>query len=147
MLKDQRILVVEDDLQMAEIIQWNLFAAGYHVTVVGDGVTALRKFDEEPPDIVTMDLNVPEVSGFRLVKLFKRFAQNVPVIVVTAASFEEAEDIARDGADDFLAKPFDPRQLVKKVEYHLDRVRRTDKVRLLPSQPSALHSRMPIEVG
>lgn len=147
MLKDLRILVVEDDLQMAEIMEWNLLSAGYPVTVVNDGVAALRKFDEERPSIVTIDLNVPEVSGFRLVKLFKRYAQDVPVIVVTAASFEEAEDIARDGADDFLAKPFDPRQLIKKVEYHLERVRRADDAALLPPSPATPSSRQPLEVG
>lgn len=147
MLKDQRILVVEDDLQMAEIIEWNLSEAGFSVTVVNDGVTALRKFDEERPSIVTIDLNVPEVSGFRLVKLFKRFAQDVPVIVVTAASFEEAEDIARDGADDFLAKPFDPKQLVKKVEYHLAQGRRINTAALVPARPAIPTSRQPLEVG
>ncbi|HEX5414396.1 MAG TPA: response regulator transcription factor [Chloroflexota bacterium] len=147
MLKDLRILVVEDDLQMAEIIEWNLLSAGYPVTVVNDGVAALRKFDEERPSIVTIDLNVPEVSGFRLVKLFKRYAQDIPVIVVTAASFEEAEDIARDGADDFLAKPFDPRQLIKKVEYHLERVRRADGAVLVPASPPVASPRQPLEVG
>jgi len=141
MQKGQRILVVEDDLQMAEIINWNLRAVGYDVAVVNDGVAALRAFDEVRPDIVTIDLNVPEVSGFRLVKLFKRFAHRVPVIVVTAAAFEEAEEIARDGADDFLAKPFDPQQLVKKVQYHLRQ--HTDESRnpLLLAPPA---SRIPL---
>jgi DNA-binding response OmpR family regulator len=147
MLKDQRILVVEDDLQMAEIIEWNLLAAGYPVTVVNDGVTALRKFDEELPSVVTIDLNVPVVSGFRLVKLFKRFAPNVPVIVVTAASFEEAEDIARDGADDFLAKPFDPRQLLQKVDYHMERAGRAHGTPVLPTPPTILPSRLTVKVG
>jgi len=147
MLKGQRILVIEDDPQMAEIIECNLFAAGYPVTVVNDGVAALRKFDEDRPGIVTIDLNVPEVSGFRLVKLFKRFAPDLPVIVVTAASFEEAEDIAHDGADDFLAKPFDPRQLIQKVEYHLDRVRRGSEPHALMPPPTIPTSRMPVKVG
>jgi two-component system OmpR family response regulator len=147
MLRDQRILVVEDDLQMAEIIEWNLSAAGHPVTVVNDGVTALRKFDEDRPSIVTVDLNVPEVSGFRLVKLFKRFAPDVPVIVVTAASFEEAEDIAHDGADDFLAKPFDPRHLIQKVEFHLDRVRPRHHAAPTLPPPTIPASRMPVKVG
>lgn len=147
MLKDQRILVVEDDPQMAEIIEWNLIAAGYPVTVVNDGVAALRKFDEEHPGIVTIDLNVPEVSGFRLVKLFKRYSPELPVIVVTAASFEEAEDIAHDGADDFLAKPFDPRQLIQKVEYHLDRVRPVSDTLPPPPSPTVPGSRVPVKVS
>ncbi len=119
MLKDQRVLVVEDDPQVGEIIQWNLFAAGYPTTVVEDGLSALRMFDEIRPALITIDLNVPEVSGFRLVELFKRHAPNVPVIVVTALAFEEAEEIARVGVDDFVTKPFDPYQLVEKVDYLL----------------------------
>jgi|SRR5579884_3149458 DNA-binding response OmpR family regulator len=121
MLKPERILVVEDDPQVAEILQWNLFAAGYQVTVVQDGLAALRAFDDERPALVTIDLNVPSVSGFRLVELFKRHAPQIPILVVTALAFEEAEEIARAGAEDFVTKPFDPYQLVRKIEYHLHR--------------------------
>lgn len=121
MLTNERILVVEDDPQVAEILQWNLFAAGYRVTVVQDGLAALRAFDEERPSLVTIDLNVPSVSGFRLVELFKRHAPEIPVFVVTALAFEEAEEIARAGAEDFVTKPFDPYQLVRKIDYHLHR--------------------------
>lgn len=116
-----RILVVEDDPQIAEILEWSLRPAGYSPTVVVDGLSAMRAFDHAPPDLVTIDLNVPEVSGFRLVQIFKRYAPTVPVIVVTALSFEEAEEIARAGADDFVTKPFDPAQLVHKIRYHLER--------------------------
>jgi DNA-binding response OmpR family regulator len=119
MLKDQRILVVEDDPQVAEIIEWNLFAAGYAVTVVPDGLAALRAFDEERPALVAIDLNLPEVSGHRLVELFKRQAPDVPVLVVTASAFEEAEDTAHAGVNDFITKPFDPYHLLQKVDYHL----------------------------
>ncbi len=132
MLKTERILVVEDDPQVAEILQWNLFAAGYQVTVVQDGLAALRAFDDERPALVTIDLNVPSVSGFRLVELFKRHAPQIPILVVTALAFEEAEEIARAGAEDFVTKPFDPYQLVRKIEYHLHR----DKT--APSTPPPL---------
>lgn len=123
MLKRERILVVEDDPQVAEILQWNLYAAGYPVTIVQDGLAALHAFDEERPSLVTIDLNVPTISGFRLLNVFKHSAPDVPVLVITASAFEEVEDIARDGADDFVTKPFDPYQIVRKVEYHLRRSR------------------------
>lgn len=119
MLNDRRILVVEDDPHVAEIIYWNLHAAGYAVTVVTDGMAALHTFDELHPCLVTLDLNMPAVSGFRLVELFKRHAPDIPVVIVTALSFEEAEEIARAGADDFLTKPFDPYDLLQKIRYHL----------------------------
>ncbi len=142
MLKDTRVLVVEDDPQVAEVIEWNLLAAGYTVTVVPDGLTALRAFDDARPALVTIDLNVPEVSGFRLVQLFKRFAPNVPVIVVTAFAFEEAEEIVRAGADDFVSKPFDPQELLQKIDYHLDHLNRPRYP--LPSSTSRIFRRSPL---
>ncbi len=117
----ERILVVEDDPQVAEIICWNLRAAGYPVTVVADGLAAIQAFDREHPALVTVDLMLPSVSGFRLVALFKRERPEVPVLVVSALTFEEADDAARAGADDFVTKPFDPRTLVEKIDYHLHR--------------------------
>jgi DNA-binding response OmpR family regulator len=117
----ERILVVEDDPQVAEIICWNLLAAGYPVTVVSDGLEAIQAFDREHPALVTVDLMLPSVSGFRLVALFKRERPDVPVLVVTALTFEEAEETARAGADDFITKPFDPGTLIQKIHYHLHR--------------------------
>jgi DNA-binding response OmpR family regulator len=125
---NHRILVVEDEPQVAEILQWNLQGAGYDVTVVRDGVDALLAFDAERPALITVDLNLPRVSGFRLVKLLKRYAPDVPVIVVTALDFEEAEETAEAGADNFITKPFDPQDVIQKIAYHLDRNR--------PSQPN-----------
>lgn len=121
MLRNERVLVVEDDVQIAEIIEWNLFAAGYPVTVVQDGLAALQAFDVLRPALVTIDLNVPEVSGFRLLTLFKRLAPDIPIIVVTGSTFEEVEEIAHAGADDFVTKPFDPYELVQKIIFHLGR--------------------------
>lgn len=146
MLSQPRILVVEDDPQVAEIIQYNLCAAGYSVTVVEDGVGALRVFDAARPALVTIDLNVPSVSGFRLVELFKRHAPEIPVIVVTALSFEEAEETARSGADDFVAKPFDPQQLVKKVGFHLVRPRTFPSPTSPPSN-ARLPPAVPLEIA
>src|SRR5205085_8206185 len=94
--------------------------AGFRVTVVQDGLEALVKFDAARPALVTVDLNVPTVSGFRLVKLFKRLAPNLPIIVVTGLAFEEAEEIARAGANDFITKPFDPQELIRKICFHLE---------------------------
>jgi DNA-binding response OmpR family regulator len=115
------ILVVEDDPQVAEIIQFNLRAAGLPTTVVADGLEAMHALDRVNPALVTMDLNVPEVSGFRLLRVFKKYAPHVPVIVVTASQFQEAEETAYSGADDFITKPFDPEHLVKKVKVLLER--------------------------
>lgn len=143
MLKKEQILVVEDDPQVAEILQWNLYAEGYLVKVVEDGLRALRAFDEERPALVTIDLNVPTVSGFRLVQLFKRHAPDLPVVVVTASMFEEAEDAAQAGADDFITKPFDPYQLVRRVNFLL---RRSGVSPNVSQQPPALPKRVSLSV-
>jgi len=117
----RKILVVEDEYDIAEVIQLNLEAAGYCVVVARDGVDALRLFDTERPDLVTLDLGVPKVSGFRLLELFKRPGSPgpVPVIVVTALSFEESEEVARAGADEFITKPVAPDELVARVAFTL----------------------------
>lgn len=146
MLKSERILVVEDDPEVAEILQWNLFAAGYPVTVAQDGLAALRAFDDESPALVTIDLNMPKVSGFRLVELFKRYAPNVPVLVVTALAFEEAEEIAHTGADDFVSKPFDPYKVVQNIEYLLRR-RKTLPTAMPPPMPAAQPAKPPLGVA
>ncbi len=118
-MRKAKILIVEDEPQIAETLQLNLEFAGHEVLVAGDGLEALQLFDQERPDLVTVDLGVPTVSGFRLVELLKRAEPPVPVIVVTALTFEEAEDAARAGADEFLTKPLDPGDLVRKVDFIL----------------------------
>src|SRR3989304_339044 len=100
-----KILVVEDEPGLQEILVLNLENNGYSVVTAAEGIEALRKFDEEQPDLVTLDLNVPGISGFRLLQLFKRDRATVPVVVVTAYSFEEAEEVAAGGARGFLSQP------------------------------------------
>jgi DNA-binding response OmpR family regulator len=114
------ILVIEDDPQVAEIIECNLRAVGIRSTIVATGLDALCALDRVRPSLVTMDLNLPEVSGFRLLRVFKKYAPDVPVIVVTAYQFQEAEETAKAGADDFITKPFDPAHLVNKIQRLLE---------------------------
>jgi len=118
---NEKILVVEDEPDIAEMMQVNLEAAGYRVIVARDGLAALRLFDSERPNLVTLDLGLPHVSGFRLLSLFKRPEPPgpVPVIVVTALSFEEGEEAAHAGADDFITKPVDPNELIARVAFTL----------------------------
>jgi DNA-binding response OmpR family regulator len=133
------ILVIEDDPQVAEIIECNLRAAGIRSTVVSTGLDALCALDRVRPSLITMDLNLPEVSGFRLLRVFKKYAPNVPVIVVTAYQFQEAEETAKAGADDFITKPFDPAYLVKKIQHLLERPERHP----VRSQPESASAREP----
>jgi len=116
MASKAKILVVEDEPGLVEVLEVNLRASGYDVVAASDGLEALRRFDEEKPDLVTLDLNMPTVSGFRLLRLFKSDPRPTPVVVITGYSFEEAEEVAHAGADDFITKPIDFVQLISKIE-------------------------------
>lgn len=116
MAANARILVVEDEPGLLEVIALNLQGSGYETITAADGLEALSKFEEKAPDLVTLDLNIPSISGFRLIRLFKQRDKSVPVIVITAYSFEEAEEVVTAGADDFVTKPIEFPQLLSKIE-------------------------------
>jgi DNA-binding response OmpR family regulator len=116
-----KILVVEDEPQIAEAIQLNLQAAGYDVVMAYDGIDALRAFDQEAPDLATVDLMIPGISGFRLVKLLKRTGP-FPVVVVSALSPQEAEEAAKAGVDEFVTKPINFVELIRRIEFVLAKV-------------------------
>ena len=119
-----RILIVEDEAGLAEVLSLHLEAAGYETEVCQDGLAALYAVERRPPSLVVLDLHVPQISGFRLMQLLKqRGGLRVPVVVTTALSFQEAEDAVRSGADDFMTKPFMPDELVTRVGRLLARVR------------------------
>ncbi len=103
------ILVIEDEPGVADVLRVNLEAAGHEVTSVIDGQEALGALSGSPPDLVMLDLNLPRVSGFRVMEVMRRTSdwERVPVVVVTAYNFEEAVDVVRAGVDDFVTKPFD----------------------------------------
>lgn len=116
-----RILIIEDEPGLAELLAVNLEGAGYETVCASDGVEALRAFEQKPPDLVTLDLNVPKVSGFRLLELFKRDRPSIPIIAITAYSYEEVEEISKKGVDDFQAKPVDFEVLISKIQRLLER--------------------------
>ena len=118
------ILVVEDEPGLAEVLAVHLQASGYHPIVVHDGLEALYALERVTPHAILLDLHLPQVSGFRLIKLLKQRPDmpRVPVIVLTALSFQEAEDAVRAGADDFLTKPFLPAEVVTRVDRLIERL-------------------------
>lgn len=111
------VLIIEDEPGLAEIIAINLQASGYDATIAHDGLQALYLLDRSTPDVILLDLQLPQISGFRLIQLLRgrEATATVPVIVMTALSFREAEDVIRAGADAFLTKPFAPEEIVARV--------------------------------
>ncbi|HUR34042.1 MAG TPA: response regulator transcription factor [Vicinamibacterales bacterium] len=126
-----RILVVEDDPDIADLIRRYLQKSGFEVDVRGSGRDALIAIAAQPPDLLVLDLMLPQVDGLeicRVVRADDRTA-SIPIIMVTARS-EEAERIAglELGADDYLAKPFSPGELTARVRALLRRSVRTPAI-------------------
>lgn len=105
------VLIIEDEEGLLEILDVNFRAAGYRVLTAADGVVAWQVFDQERPDLLVLDLNLPRMSGFRLLELV-RSESEVPVLILTAYDFAEAEEVARYRPDAYIKKPFDVKVLV-----------------------------------
>ena len=116
-----KILVVDDDTELRELIGFALRQAGYMVIMAADGMEALRLFDVEQPDIVILDVNLPQMSGFEVCRRIRATA-TTPIMLLTVRSSEEDQVQGLDlGADDYLTKPFSPRTLLARVRALLRR--------------------------
>ncbi|UCH83512.1 MAG: response regulator [Candidatus Latescibacterota bacterium] len=122
------VLVVDDDEKVLEILEQSLGRRGYSVRVARDGESALNRYDEATPDVVVLDLMLPDMSGRDVFKAIRKrpHGEQTPVLFVSADSDPETRvSSLDDGAEDFLAKPFSLRELNTKVERALDRHYRT----------------------
>ncbi len=120
----QKILVVEDEVDIADLIRYNLERAGYQVFKAHDGITGTELAFKERPDLVVLDLMLPGRNGVGVFKEIKRDSRtaNVPVIMLTArAQTEDRIQGLEMGADDYLTKPFSPKELVLRVNAILRR--------------------------
>ena len=116
-----RVLVVEDDETVAEVVRRYLEREGYDVHAVADGRTALARFDDAGADLVVLDIMLPGIDGLEVCRQL-RSRSPVPVIMLTALG-EEADRIMglELGADDYISKPFSPRELVARIKSVLRR--------------------------
>lgn len=120
-----RVLVVEDDLTVAEVVSGYLDRAGYAVDRAGDGPAALARAAAHWPDLVVLDLMLPGMDGLEVCRRM-RGRGPVPVIMLTARGDEDDRILGLEvGADDYVTKPFSPRELVLRVESVLRRTRLT----------------------
>jgi DNA-binding response OmpR family regulator len=127
----QRVLVVDDEPAILELVSFNLKKEGYDVITAADGKSALEVFAAEKPDLVVLDLMIPEPDGYEVCKLI-RAQSAVPVIMLTARGEEQDRVRGLDlGADDYVVKPFSPRELLARVRAVLRRspvVQETDRL-------------------
>jgi len=114
-----KILVVDDEPDAIELIKFNLKAAGYDVSTAADGDEALKKARSVLPDLIILDVMLPEVDGLEVCKILRRDSQAsaIPIIMLTAKAAEIDRVLGLElGADDYVTKPFSPRELVLRVK-------------------------------
>ena len=125
----QKILVVDDEPEAIELVEFNLKQAGFDVASAADGAEALKKARALQPSLVVLDLMLPEMDGLEVCKILRRepTTKAIPIIMLTAKAAEIDRVLGLElGADDYLTKPFSPRELVLRVKKVLQRGRVED---------------------
>ncbi len=119
-----RVLIIEDEVSIADLEKDYLERAGFEVTVENDGAAGLASALTEEPDLVILDLMLPGADGFSICEQVRR-KKNMPIIIVSAKKddFDKIKGLGL-GADDYLTKPFSPSELVARVQAHLSRYER-----------------------
>lgn len=118
----QKILVVDDEQSIVTLLQFNLEQSGFTVIVSLDGKTAIELAQSEKPDLIVLDLMLPEMDGLEVCKLLRRDGLNIPILMLTAKSDELDKILGLElGADDYLTKPFSPREVIARVKAILRR--------------------------
>ena len=127
----KRILIIEDDRDIVELVRYNLANEGFEVTAVTDGSVALSLLRKSTPDLVILDLMLPKMPGLEVCKEVRRdpALNRLPILMLTARG-EEADRVVglEMGADDYVTKPFSPRELAARVKALLRRAEPADEV-------------------
>jgi two-component system OmpR family response regulator len=120
-MADSRILVVEDDTNLLDTLKYNLVKDGYEVITAADGARALEIARAEKPDLIILDLMLPQLSGFEVCRILRK-EMTVPIIMLTARTDEVDKVVGLEiGADDYMTKPFSMRELLARVHAMLRR--------------------------
>ena len=119
-----KILIVDDEPEAVELVEFNLKQAGFTVVTAADGADALNKARATSPNLVVLDLMLPEINGLEVCKMLRRdvATAGVPIIMLTAKAAEIDRVLGLElGADDYITKPFSPRELVLRIQKLLQR--------------------------
>ena len=139
----KKILIVDDEKPISDIIKFNMTKEGYEVVTAFNGREALEQFEAEQPDIIILDLMLPEIDGLEVAKTIRK-TSSVPIIMLSAKDSEFDKVIGLElGADDYVTKPFSNRELQARVKALL---RRTDLVSV-DNQESDEKKTQPLQIG
>jgi DNA-binding response OmpR family regulator len=120
-MSESKILVVEDDANLLETLKYNLVKDGYDVVTAADGAMAVELTRNEKPDLIILDLMLPQLSGFEVCRILRK-EMTVPILMLTARTDEVDKIVGLEiGADDYMTKPFSMRELLARVHAMLRR--------------------------
>ena len=120
-MPNEKILVVDDDSNICELIRLYLEKEGYTVKIVNDGVSAVNAFKQENPDLMLLDIMLPKLDGWQVCREIRKFSDK-PIIMLTAKgeTFDKVLGLEL-GADDYMTKPFDTKEMVARIKAVLRR--------------------------
>jgi len=139
----KQILVVDDDAHIREVIVFTLEKSGMRALEAVDGAAALKVFEQTKPDLVVLDISMPEMDGLEVCRRLRR-AGDVPVLFLSSRDEEIDKIIGLEiGGDDYMTKPFSPRELVARINVILKRF----SVAVAPAQLTQVHGRISLDVA
>ncbi|CKI92917.1 response regulator transcription factor [Streptococcus pneumoniae] len=143
------ILLVDDEVEITDIHQRYLIQAGYQVLVAHDGLEALELFKKKPIDLIITDVMMPRMDGYDLISEVQYLSPEQPFLFITAKTSEQDKIYSLSlGADDFIAKPFSPRELVLRVHNILRRLHRGGETELISLGNLKMnHSSHEVQIG
>ncbi|MGT2934414.1 response regulator YycF [Streptococcus castoreus] len=140
----KKILIVDDEKPISDIIKFNLTKEGYDTITAFDGREAVAAFEEEKPDLIILDLMLPELDGLEVAKEVRK-TSHVPIIMLSAKDSEFDKVIGLEiGADDYVTKPFSNRELLARVKAHL---RRTETIETAVAEENASLGSRELTIG
>ncbi|MGT2958741.1 DNA-binding response regulator [Streptococcus bovimastitidis] len=140
----KKILIVDDEKPISDIIKFNLTKEGYDIITAFDGREAVAAFEDEKPDLVILDLMLPEMDGLEVAKEIRK-TSHIPIIMLSAKDSEFDKVIGLEiGADDYVTKPFSNRELLARVKAHL---RRTETIETAVAEENASSGNQELTIG